>query len=263
MVLIDLIGQTFGKLTVVEKIRRDDVPDSQKIFWRCICSCMGREIEGCTGEAYVRGMSLRSGDTTSCGCNRVKSARQSRGESILGKVFGRLTVIGTERTLIGKRIRLKYSCKCSCPDGTIVLVDRGRLTCGRTQSCGCFAKDRVYLPIKIAATRHVLSTYKKNAITRKLEWGLSDTEATNLIETPLCTFCGKEPEERFLPRERTKRGYKLNGIDRLDSSIGYISGNCVACCSSCNYGKRDKSATDYIEHCRLVADNYPKVVSTI
>ena len=32
--------------------------------------------------------------------------------------------------------------------------------------------------------------------------------------------------------------YVSNGVDRVDSSLGYIEENCVPCCKFCNYAKR-------------------------
>lgn len=65
--LIDLMGQTFGRLTVVG--RADDyVLDStcMQVVWRCICTC---------GEVRnVRSSRLRSGVTRSCGCYRRERA---------------------------------------------------------------------------------------------------------------------------------------------------------------------------------------------
>lgn len=57
--------------------------------------------------------------------------------SLIGKTYGRLTVIGvSEKTR--NRLTL-WECKCSC--GNIVLVDKNKLKTGHTSSCGCFRKD--------------------------------------------------------------------------------------------------------------------------
>lgn len=42
--------------------------------------------------------------------------------------------------------------------------------------------------------------------------------------------------------------YLYNGIDRKDSSIGYLLENCVSCCSKCNQIKMDMSETDFLSH---------------
>ena len=53
-------------------------------------------------------------------------------------------------------------------------------------------------------------------------------------------------------------GTKFNGIDRVDSSKGYIKGNIVPCCAYCNVGKAELSIKDFYrmiaritkKHCR-------------
>jgi len=57
--LIDITGQTFGELTVLEF---SHVDKRRQSFWRCRCSC-GKET-------IVAGRSLKSSDTKSCGCYR-------------------------------------------------------------------------------------------------------------------------------------------------------------------------------------------------
>ena len=36
-----------------------------------------------------------------------------------------------------------------------------------------------------------------------------------------------------------------NGIDRIDSSLGYSRNNCVPCCKHCNYVKGNLSMNDF------------------
>lgn len=59
--LKDLVGQTFGKLTV---IRPSGVAESNNMkIWQCQCSC--------GNITYVRTGNLQSGHTTSCGCSNI------------------------------------------------------------------------------------------------------------------------------------------------------------------------------------------------
>ena len=55
--LIDLMGQKFGRLTVIE--RAENTKDG-RAQWKCKCDC-GNEL-------IVRGKNLRNGSTKSCGC---------------------------------------------------------------------------------------------------------------------------------------------------------------------------------------------------
>jgi len=62
---------------------------------------------------------------------------------------------------------------------------------------------------------------KTQAKVRHKEWNLSEIEYTEAISKP-CFYCGGS-----LP-------IGGSGIDRLDNMKGYISGNIVPCCATCN-----------------------------
>lgn len=113
---IDLTGQRFGKLTVLQKSEKRL---SNKLCWECICDC-GNTIT-------VRGECLRSGHTKTCGCSKAP-------RNLIGKKFGELTVIKDtpKRNNSGEII---WECKCSC--GNITYIPTSRLTGGFYISCGC------------------------------------------------------------------------------------------------------------------------------
>ena len=55
--LIDLTGQRFGRLTVIERAGNDCIG---QVTWRCRCDCGNITV--------VAGGNLRTGNTQSCGC---------------------------------------------------------------------------------------------------------------------------------------------------------------------------------------------------
>lgn len=57
----DLTGQTFGRLTVIERV---GVRKNGHILWKCVCNCP----EPKKNEVIVDGNSLQCGNTKSCGC---------------------------------------------------------------------------------------------------------------------------------------------------------------------------------------------------
>ena len=66
--LIDLTGQRFGRLTVIE---RAENAGNKQIRWLCKCDCGGK--------VTVRGDHLRSSYVLSCGClNRENTSKRSR-----------------------------------------------------------------------------------------------------------------------------------------------------------------------------------------
>lgn len=56
--IADMVGKQFGRLTVL------NMYDKYKVYYRYLCKCQ------CGQETIVRGTSLRSGLTKSCGCYR-------------------------------------------------------------------------------------------------------------------------------------------------------------------------------------------------
>jgi hypothetical protein len=70
--LIDLTGQKFERLTVIERIGRF----SNKTLWKCLCSC-GKIT---TPNSY----DLRSGKTLSCGCFHKEKVKNQASSGIYG-----------------------------------------------------------------------------------------------------------------------------------------------------------------------------------
>jgi len=85
---------------------------------------------------------------------------------------------------------------------------------------------------------YMLKAMKDSAFKKDLEWNLIDPE--NLMTSP-CVYCG------ILPKDR------VNGIDRMDSSLGYVQSNCVPCCKTCNLMKMCLDPTTFVERCRHIA----------
>ncbi len=119
--LIDLTGQRFGMLTVLQ---RSEASHSC-VYWSCQCDC-GAVVE-------VSGNNLKRGHTVSCGCRRVLP--------YIGKRYGRLTVLKkTEETVQHGSTRSPlWKCRCDC--GNITLVRLDSLTSGSIKSCGCMEHE--------------------------------------------------------------------------------------------------------------------------
>jgi len=75
--------------------------------------------------------------------------------------------------------------------------------------------------------------YKSDATRRGYSFQLDITTFTKYI-TDDCTYCGASADP-------------LNGVDRVDSSIGYEPDNCVSCCKTCNLSKGSLSYLDFIK----------------
>lgn len=124
---IDLIGQRFGRLVVVEPVLGAGRVRGRALRWACRCDC-GNDHE-------VRGNILRAGQVRSCGCWRQQAPSEresSRAVNLAGQAFGRLTVVEPVNPINGKRA---WRCRCACGRETVVRT--GLLTSGNTKSCGC------------------------------------------------------------------------------------------------------------------------------
>ena len=126
---VDLSQQTFNKLTPQFPVR---VQLNNRLHWLCECEC---------GNAVViRADGLRNGHAKSCGCwkkeQRDNQKNKTR-ENMIGKIFGELTVVSLDRTVVfpSGAIRDYYNCRCSC--GNIHIVLESSLCSGLTKSCGC------------------------------------------------------------------------------------------------------------------------------
>ena len=80
--VINLVGQKFGKLTVIKRAGTQ----GNLATWRCICDC--------ETEVVVRGTHLRQGNIRSCGClrlmpNRIYTSTLTHGEAAINNAFDR------------------------------------------------------------------------------------------------------------------------------------------------------------------------------
>ena len=126
-----LIGQKFGKLTVIKQDK--SCHKNNRRYWICQCDC-GNITKP------ISTSSLTSGNTKSCGClkkitsaNNISKANNSI--NLIGKRFGKLVVIEQDKQS-HKDGFAYWICRCDC--GNITKPIRSAsLKDGRTKSCGC------------------------------------------------------------------------------------------------------------------------------
>lgn len=123
--LIDMRGMKFGRLTVLEK-----APSTGgQAEWICKCDCGNIK--------KVKGGHLRNGVIQSCGCLNKELTSKARTVDLLGKRFGKLTVMEYAGS---KKGRAMWKCKCDC--GNEAEVFSSYLQTGDTKSCGCIMSYR-------------------------------------------------------------------------------------------------------------------------
>lgn len=115
----DLSGQTFGHLTV---ITHGEPGPRNRRRWLCRCVC-GKEIT-------VYAQHLLAGRATTCGCTR---------RDLSSRRFGRWSVLSPAEP--GSNGRAQWLCRCDCGNERVVLAQH--LTNGRSQSCGCWQREKL------------------------------------------------------------------------------------------------------------------------
>lgn len=85
-----------------------------------------------------------------------------------------------------------------------------------------------------------LSGYKYKATERKIAFELTEEQYDTFLKGT-CFLCG-------IPTTNVHK----NGIDRIDSTKGYIIDNCKTCCTYCNLMKKTSSVEDFVNHCRSI-----------
>ena len=150
----------------------------------------------------------------------------------VGQRFGALTVQGFQ----GKGSGIPRRAQCLCDCGAIYDVNVSRLFYGVTVMC------RKCLKISKRAPREItigdaFRRYKHSARYRGHVFSLTIEDVERIYFSD-CTYCGLSPAK---------------GIDRRESTIGYIFENCVPCCKRCNYAKGTETEKDFLEWIARIA----------
>ena len=113
-------------------------------------------------------------------------------------------------------------------------------------------KYRIENPEKVQASNKArnenidyhYSNYKRSAAAKQLAFEIDKETFITLVKSP-CHYCGIVQEKGF------------NGLDRMDSTVGYVIGNCVSCCEMCNYMKKCMSPDVFVKMAQHI-DSYSK-----
>lgn len=247
---LELLGQKFNRLLVIEEASRGTRNQTR---WRCLCDC--------ENICVVNSSDLTSGHTRSCGC-WTADAMKKRRKDLTGLRLGKLTVLRQcENPIWG---RVGWVCQCDC--GNAKNIVSSSLVEGKTRSCGCeqvtiiktFTERKKGSTVNPdAALRVAYSLYKNSAKQNERLFTISLQQFKQLVFQN-CHYCGSEPKRLISNVNKTCQNI-INGIDRKDSSLGYIIENCLPCCTQCNYAKMDIPYKDFMIWIqKLVSYHEPK-----
>lgn len=152
--LIDLSGQRFGFWLV---LKRGENNKKGQVQWLCTCEC--------EKEKLVTSNSLRTGNSTSCGCNHTPD--------LTGQIFGKLKVIHLDSTL--NNGRRHWICVCDCKK--IIIVNTYNLRNNKVVSCGCIDKQQT--------TTKILCDENKVLIERGLKLIIDQNKIIELFKKEL------------------------------------------------------------------------------
>lgn len=207
--IINMVGERYGKLVVVEKAK----PVNGKTMWKCKCDCGGHIV--------CDRMSLVYGYKKDCGC--VK-----RGEWLIGKRYGKLVIKNVIREK-GKEARVE--CLCDCGNTTFPLLSR--VINNKVKSCGCIKSDiskKIHTKHEKSKTR-IYKIWKK-MIERCKNPKNKDFEKYGGRGIKVCDeWIGENGAENFM-NWAYQNGYDENAekgectIDRIDVDGNYEPDNC-------------------------------------
>ncbi len=208
----------------------------------------------CGNETSVIIYNVMIGRTKSCGCNKYKEISKKlidrnneKTKIYIGKKFNNLTIIDIFPN--GKSKGAKVKCDC----GKIVKTRLQRVILGYNKSCGCSVK----VDAKIQTVNQVINSIKIFNKKRNLSSNLKYEDIDKLIFQN-CKYCGNKPS-KFYSTSKNKYTKKYlderlerNGIDRINSSKGYIKGNVVTCCYMCNKMKMNLGLKAFVKHIKQI-----------
>lgn len=213
--------------------------------YRYLCEC-----SDCGSFAYSLANKLENGQRK---CKCIKKPIKSKDR------FYMLEAIERNHSMNG-RVYWKFRCDC----GNIIIREASKVTynnkIGIRQNCGCYSRiihkengRKTRKPPGYSCINKIISSYKFNAKKRNLTFNLTRDDCIELFKNR-CHYCNTLPYKIF----KHKSCYDeivYNGIDRIDSGIGYEKMNVVSCCEECNYKKRNTSYDVFLRWIAAVYNN--------
>jgi hypothetical protein len=192
-----------------------------------------------------------------------ETVRPKSYKNIVGNRYGRLVVlelVGSKQRPGGRRDPV-WHCHCDC--GRQTTARGSSFRAGNTRSCGCLIseymadRDGRSLPPGEAAFNEFYRSYEYGAQRRGYVFEIGRDEVRALSQKP-CRYCGAEPEVQVRAGRRATAYngfYSGNGLDRIDNTRGYVTGNVVACCAQCNSAKGTQTEAEFLAWAKRIADH--------
>lgn len=155
-------------------------------------------------------------------------------------------------TLLEYVVIIKESRQRSKVGAWKVVDDKGVESTIEASELKRFSYRKAMVGAEVSTLNWKYKHYRRSALDRGYPFELSIEKFSELIHKD-CDYCGTPPSNG---NTYLKRGndIKYSGVDRVDNAIGYTDDNCVSCCTTCNYAKRERSAEDYRKWLNQITD---------
>lgn len=173
-----------------------------------------------------------------------------------GKVFGFWEVLHYSHAV---NFQSYWLCRCKC--GTEKPVHSKSLRSGSSASCGCnrgnlFSQNTRKLDRENHLLRSEYAAMLRRHQSKDSSKPISFECFSAIVKLP-CKYCLRTKSKQVKDHS-SRKGLvsdfvlEINGIDRIDPSLGYIVGNIQSCCFVCNRAKGDMSNGEFLEWISLV-----------
>lgn len=173
--------------------------------------------------------------------------------NILNQKFGMLIVIERLPDIIVNYSKVHsipiWRCKCDCGNIRDVRVDY--LIRGSATSCGCNKNTKggwKFSSNRLSISERLFNYWKASNAVRQKGYSISLGQFISLIHED-CYYCGIKPNTIY---SINNDSILINGIDRVDNTIGYTSTNCVSCCPICNRMKLNQTQEEFFEKIKTI-----------
>lgn len=156
-------------------------------------------------------------------------------EDLTGQRFGSRVAI----EFVRKGGRNCWLTRCDCGDERVVRADNIK----KHHRCVSCRYEAMRIDPSQGAFNNILSKYKHGAKSRGYAFELTEQGFLAITQQD-CHYCGVEPLQGEWYRGNGV--YIYNGIDRKDNSLGYVAGNCLPCCGTCNQAKSSMNYDQFI-----------------
>jgi hypothetical protein len=194
-----------------------------------------------------------SADTIRKEFKRANLFTRDKAINSIGKIYNNILVISCYR----ENGRTYFNCICFCKKTFTVRAES--IKDNTTKSCGCsiglFAAQASHKPDNQNQINSLFRCYKRNAQTRDLPFEIQLDDFLKIIALN-CHYCNVIPKQEWVANRKRKNYFGqpviYNGIDRVNSNIGYTMLNSVAACFICNAGKNKMTYENFMQWIKCI-----------